>query len=120
MGKFAKTTFVDYRLSFAGQGKQTSVFRFRLQQTKESLPFPFSVCRKQTEVAVFSSVSRCGIPKTWRHGHGDMEWRHRHGDMETWTIGDMGTLRHGEMETWRHGDMNMETSNGKGKPRHFS
>jgi hypothetical protein len=31
MGTFAETVNVDYRLSFAGQGKQ----------------FPFSVCRKQ-------------------------------------------------------------------------
>jgi hypothetical protein len=38
-------------LSFANQGKQTSVFR--LQQTYGSLPFPFFACRKQTEVAVF-------------------------------------------------------------------
>jgi hypothetical protein len=97
MGKFAKTTFVDYRLSFAGQGKQTSVFRFRLQLTNESLPFPFYVCRKQTEVAVFSFVFLCGIPKTWRPGHGDIEtWSHGDGDME------METWR------WRHGDGDME------------
>jgi hypothetical protein len=50
---FAETAVVDYRFSFADQGKQTSVFRFRLQQTNASLPFPFSVCSKQTEVAVF-------------------------------------------------------------------
>jgi hypothetical protein len=36
MGKFAET-IVDYRLSLADQGKQTSV----------------SVCSKQTEIAVF-------------------------------------------------------------------
>jgi hypothetical protein len=40
MGKFAETAIVDDRLSIADQGKLTSVFR--LQQTKESLPF--SVC----------------------------------------------------------------------------
>jgi hypothetical protein len=39
MGKFAETAIVDYRLSFADQGKQTSVFRFRLLQTNGSLPF---------------------------------------------------------------------------------
>jgi hypothetical protein len=35
----------------ASKEKQTSVFRFRLQQQK--FAGPFSVCRKQTEVAVF-------------------------------------------------------------------
>jgi hypothetical protein len=40
MDTFAGTTFVDYRLSIADQGKQTSVF---------SVP----VCRKQTEVWCF-------------------------------------------------------------------
>ncbi len=46
-------TIVDYRLSFSNHGKQTSVFCFRLQQTNESFPFLFSVCYKQTEIAVF-------------------------------------------------------------------
>jgi hypothetical protein len=32
MGTFAGTAIVDYRLSFANQGKQTSKYRFRLQQ----------------------------------------------------------------------------------------
>jgi hypothetical protein len=50
---FAETAIANYRLSFANQGKQTSVFRFCLQQRHESLPFPFSVCSKQTEVAIF-------------------------------------------------------------------
>jgi hypothetical protein len=30
MGTSAETAIVDYRLSFANQGKPTSVFRFRL------------------------------------------------------------------------------------------
>jgi hypothetical protein len=55
MGTFAETAIVDYRLSFADQGKQTSVFRFaasnkrkyavsvfRLQETNGSVPF--SIC----------------------------------------------------------------------------
>jgi hypothetical protein len=46
----AKTSIVNYRLLFANQGKQTSIFRFRLQQTNGSLQFPFCVCRKQTQV----------------------------------------------------------------------
>jgi hypothetical protein len=52
MGTFAETAIVKYRLSLADQGKQTSVFRFHFQQTNESLPFPFSICRQQTEVVV--------------------------------------------------------------------
>jgi hypothetical protein len=43
MGTFAEIAIVDYRLSFADQGKQTSIFRFRLQQTNRSLPFSFAV-----------------------------------------------------------------------------
>jgi hypothetical protein len=52
-GPFAETAIVDYRLSFADQEKQTTVFRFHLQQINGSLPFLFSVCKKQTEVAIF-------------------------------------------------------------------
>jgi hypothetical protein len=33
--------------------EKTSVFRFRLQQTNRSLPIPFPICSKETEVAVF-------------------------------------------------------------------
>jgi hypothetical protein len=50
---FAETAIVDYRLSFADQGKQTSIFLYRLQQTIESFPFPFSSCGKQMAVAIF-------------------------------------------------------------------
>jgi hypothetical protein len=32
MGTIVETAIVDYSLSFAAQGKQTSVFRFHLQQ----------------------------------------------------------------------------------------
>jgi hypothetical protein len=39
--------------TFAYQGKQASVFRCRLQHMKGSLPLPFSVLSKQTEIAVF-------------------------------------------------------------------
>jgi hypothetical protein len=54
MGTFAERAIVDYRLSFADQGEQTSVFkRFCLQQINGSFPFPFSVFSIQTEVAVF-------------------------------------------------------------------
>jgi hypothetical protein len=40
-----ETATVDYHSSLADQGKQTSVFSI--------FPFQFSVCSKQTEVAVF-------------------------------------------------------------------
>jgi hypothetical protein len=53
MGTFAETTIVHYCLSFADQEKEKSFFRFCSEQTKGSLPFPFSVCRKEKEVAVF-------------------------------------------------------------------
>jgi hypothetical protein len=41
MGNFAETAIVDYRLSFADQGKKTSIYRFRLQQQTD-------VCRNRT------------------------------------------------------------------------
>jgi hypothetical protein len=41
MGSLAETAIVDYCLPFAEQGKQANVFRFRLQKTNRSLPFPF-------------------------------------------------------------------------------
>jgi hypothetical protein len=53
MGTFPQTAIVDYQLLFADQGKQTSVFLFRLQQTNRGLLFSFSVCSTQTEVAVY-------------------------------------------------------------------
>jgi hypothetical protein len=37
MGSFAETAIVDYCLTFADQGKQNSIFHFRLQQTNGSL-----------------------------------------------------------------------------------
>jgi hypothetical protein len=53
MGTFAETATVDYRSSFANQGKQRSVFSFCMQQTNGSLLFLFSVCSKQMEIAIF-------------------------------------------------------------------
>jgi hypothetical protein len=104
MGTFSKTAiivlFITYRL------RKTKVhYCFRLQQTNGSLPFLFSVFRKQTKVAVlckfrfpFAEFRKCGDMDmetwTWRHGHGDM-------DMETW-----------RMETCRHGDIKRKTEKG--------
>jgi hypothetical protein len=53
MGTFAETASIDYRYHHLPTRKQTPVFRFLLEQTNESLPFPFSAGSKQTEVAVF-------------------------------------------------------------------
>ncbi len=44
-------------------------FSFRLEQTNGILPFPNSVCRKQTELG----FSICKITEMWRHGHGDIK-----------------------------------------------
>jgi hypothetical protein len=52
-GHICETAIVNYRLSFADQGKKTSVLSFRFQQTNGRLPFPFYVCSKQTEVVIF-------------------------------------------------------------------
>jgi hypothetical protein len=52
MGTFAETAIVYYCLLFA-EGKENSAFRSRLQQTNGSLPFLFSICSKQTDVAVY-------------------------------------------------------------------
>jgi hypothetical protein len=51
MGIFAETAKVNYRLSFADQGKQTSLFRFPFVENKHTSML--SVCSKQTKVAVF-------------------------------------------------------------------
>ncbi len=89
MGTFAEAAIVDYHWSFADQGKQTSIFFLRLQQTNGSLPFLFSVCSKKNGSCHFPLVSFfiCGIPETW--------------NMETW--------KHGNMETWTWRNRNMET-----------
>ncbi len=84
MGTFAETAIIDYHLLFADQEKQTSVFRFRGQQTDGSLSFPLIDCSKQT-ATVFSYFR-------FRLGN--------FGNMETW--------RHGNIETWKHGDIDME------------
>jgi hypothetical protein len=42
MGMFAEKAIIVNRLSFANQGKQTSFFHFRLQQTAEVFYFPFA------------------------------------------------------------------------------
>jgi hypothetical protein len=41
MGTFAETANVDYRLSFADQGKQTAIFHFRLRKQRKFSIFVF-------------------------------------------------------------------------------
>ncbi len=91
-GHVAETAIVDYRLSFDDQGKQTSVFHFRLQQTYGNLPFLFPFAENKRKLP-FSVIS---IFRLWNSGN-----------METWKYGDMEmeTWRHGNMETWKHGNM---------------
>jgi helix-turn-helix protein len=59
MGTLADTAIVDYHLPFANPGKQTSVFRFRLQQNKRK--FVVSVYRKQTEDATFCLLDSSNV-----------------------------------------------------------
>jgi hypothetical protein len=59
MGTFAETSIVDYRLSFADQGKQSSVFRFCLHQQTEVCRFRFPVAEsKRKSPFSVSSVFR--------------------------------------------------------------
>jgi hypothetical protein len=93
MGTFAETAIVDYRLSFADQGKQTSV----------------SVCSKQTEVCRFRFPFVENKRKLPFSVSSDFRLR-KYGDMETWS------WSHRNMDKWGHGDMvDIETSNGKWK-----
>jgi hypothetical protein len=55
MGTFAETAYINYSLSFAYQRKQTSVFRFCLQQTNGSLPLSFAANNLKLPFS-FSSV----------------------------------------------------------------
>jgi hypothetical protein len=53
MGTFAETANSDYRLSFADQRKQTSVFLFLFAENKRKLAISVPACSKQMEVVVF-------------------------------------------------------------------
>jgi hypothetical protein len=72
MSTFAETAIVNYRLSFAEQVKQMSIFCFRLLQTNGSLPFPFAENKQKLSFSLVP-FSVCGIPETWRHGDMGME-----------------------------------------------
>ncbi len=84
MGTFAETAIVYYRLSFANQGKQISVFCFRLQQANGSLPFLFAAT---ISVSSIFRLRNSENMKTWTWRHGDMDMRHveMETNMETWT-----------------------------------
>jgi hypothetical protein len=84
MGMFAEKAIVDYRLLFADQGKQTSVFCFCLQQTNQSFLFAEN---KRNLPFLVSSVfclwkHRDMYMDTWRHGD-KKTWKWRHGNIET-------------------------------------
>jgi hypothetical protein len=58
MGTFAETANVDYRLSFANPGKQTSVFSFPFAENRRKFAV-FVSCLQQMKVPYFiSSVFR--------------------------------------------------------------
>ncbi len=77
---FAETAIVDYRLLFADQGKQYSVFHFR---------FPFAVNNRN-----------CRFPFAEFRKLGDMDMETLKLDWETYV-----DMIHGIMEKWRHGDI---------------
>ncbi len=64
MGTFGEIAVADYRLSFADQGNQTSVIR--LQQTNESLPFPFAANQRKLP---FSTYTVQILKRQHRDGH---------------------------------------------------
>jgi hypothetical protein len=80
MGTFAETAIIDYRLSFADQGKQTSAFH--LQQTSGILPFPFSENKKKLPLSISSifPLQNFGNVETWT-----WKWRHQ---TENGSLGD--------------------------------
>ncbi len=49
---FSETANVDYRLSIADQEKQTSVFHLPFAENKGKFAISFSICSKETDVAV--------------------------------------------------------------------
>ncbi len=71
MGTFAKTSIVDYHLSFADQGKQTSVFYFHSQKTNGVCRFWFSFSENKQKLP-FSLICfpLAEVPK---HGVIDMK-----------------------------------------------
>jgi hypothetical protein len=106
MGIFAEKAIVGYHLSFVGQGKQSKVFCFRLQQQTEvcCLLFPITAKKWQLHFQLVPFFV-CGILETWRQGDSGT-WRHGDMGLETWKHGDLAlgheTWKHEEMETWRH------------------
>jgi hypothetical protein len=89
MVTFAETANADYHSSFADQGKQTSIFPFRLQQTNGSLPFRFPSAENKQKLS-FSVSSVSVIPE---HREMEMEmWKHRDKDTETWKHGHYGAV----------------------------
>ncbi len=53
MATVAETLLIDYRLSFSGHEIQTSVFRFRLQQTNGNCRFPLVPCSVHMYIYIY-------------------------------------------------------------------
>ncbi len=72
-GTFVETAIVDYHVSFADQGEQSSVFNFRLQQTNRNIPFPFSVAAVKWKLPFAINSDIYYITTSWKHGDMDKE-----------------------------------------------
>jgi hypothetical protein len=80
MGTFAETAIINYCLSFADQGKQTSFFPFLFTANKGKFAVSIFHLKRTKGSCQFLLLPFyvCGISETWRHGDGEMEtWRHR-------------------------------------------
>jgi hypothetical protein len=97
MGTFAETAIVGNCLSFADQGKQTSVVRpFLFAANRQKIAVPVVVCRKKWKLPF--SVSSVPSAEFGKHGERNIDtetWKHGEIDMETW--------KHGKIKTWRQG-----------------
>jgi hypothetical protein len=62
MGMFAETSIINYRLSFANQGKQISVFCFGLQQTDFCFPFWFAANKRKFAVFLRFVANKRKLP----------------------------------------------------------
>jgi hypothetical protein len=59
MGTFAETAKVDYRLSFADQGKLTSVFHFASAENKQKFAASVSICTNKRKLLFSVSSVFC-------------------------------------------------------------
>jgi hypothetical protein len=102
MAMFTETAIVNFHSSFPTK-KTKFCFLFLFSENRQK--FAFSICSKETEIAIFFS-SVCGIPEIWRHGLATLRHGDGGGNMETWRHN--ADMRHGNVEKWRHRDMDMD------------